>query len=209
MAAFAFQNLIFHISFLYFYWAASWPTLEHYPRDNLAHPILITELLQFWPEGCLEPHNEVGSLSLAEHLVGFDWEPSDSDWNTLTKDHSPQVGALSPTGRINKNFKAEQKLPMQAVYVGWDNSNTVCVVANDTHIYLRLMNISHYIHSDLYFEQWKTKDKDEVSYRDIHVMAVQLENLTLDFTNPFFGCSKIKSFVTNCMQFFSALFMFD
>ena len=42
---------------------------------------------------------------------------------------------------------------MQASYVGRDNSNTVYVVANDTIIYLSLMNTPHYIQSGLYFQQ--------------------------------------------------------
>ena len=46
--------------------------------------MLITAFVQVQPEGHWEPHNEVGSLSLAKQLVGFDWEPSDPDCNGLT-----------------------------------------------------------------------------------------------------------------------------
>ena len=38
--------------------------------------------LIIWPEGLREPRKEVGSLSPAEHLVGF--EPSDSNHNAIT-----------------------------------------------------------------------------------------------------------------------------
>ena len=40
--------------------------------DSLTHLMLITEFLQFWPEGYREPRNEVGYLSRAEFLVGID-----------------------------------------------------------------------------------------------------------------------------------------
>ena len=36
--------------------------------------MLITAFLHFWPEGHREPRNEVGFLSLAQHLVGFEPE---------------------------------------------------------------------------------------------------------------------------------------
>ena len=42
---------------------------------------------------------------------------------------------------------------MQAAYVRRGNSNTVYVVANDTIIYLSLMNTPHYIRSGHYFQQ--------------------------------------------------------
>ena len=65
------------------------PTLGHYRGDSLTHPMLITCVLHIRPEGhrelmlitCVlrirpegqqEPRNEVGSLSPAERLVGFE-----------------------------------------------------------------------------------------------------------------------------------------
>ena len=39
---------------------------------SFTHQILVTVFLQFRPEGHLEPLNKVGSLSLAECLVGFE-----------------------------------------------------------------------------------------------------------------------------------------
>ena len=47
--------------------------------------------------------------------------------------------------------EADQKIAMHTVYVGGENNDTVCVVADDTDIYLRLTNISHHIRSHLYF----------------------------------------------------------
>ena len=55
------------------YLAAPRPTLGHYRGDSLTHPMLITAFfLHFRPEGHREPRNEVGYLSLAERLVGFE-----------------------------------------------------------------------------------------------------------------------------------------
>ena len=53
--------------FFNFYLAISRPTLSHYWRDSLTHPILITEFYLFWSSHC-EPRDEVVSLSPAERL---------------------------------------------------------------------------------------------------------------------------------------------
>ena len=95
---------------------------------------------------------------------------------------------------------------MHAVYAGQNSNETVCVVADDSDIYLSLINISHHVSSHLYFRQGKAKDKDGTSYHDIHAIAAHLgkgicriipafHTLTgSDFTNPFFNRSKIKAF---------------
>ena len=54
------------------YLAAPRPTLGHYRGGSLTHPMLITCVLHIRPEGHREPRNEVGSLSPAERLVGFE-----------------------------------------------------------------------------------------------------------------------------------------
>ena len=56
----------------YCYLAAPRPTLGHYQGGSLSHPMLITCVLHIRPEGHQEPRNEVGSLTLAECLVGFE-----------------------------------------------------------------------------------------------------------------------------------------
>ena len=48
------------------------PTLSHYRAGSLTHPMLITCVLHIRPEGHRGPHSEVGSLSPAERLVGFE-----------------------------------------------------------------------------------------------------------------------------------------
>ena len=54
------------------YLAAQRTTLGHYQGGCFTHPMLITAFLPIRPEGHREPRNEVGSLSPAEHLVGFE-----------------------------------------------------------------------------------------------------------------------------------------
>ena len=46
----------------------SMANFEPFSRDSLTNLMLITEFVQVRPEGHQEPHNEVGSLSLAKCL---------------------------------------------------------------------------------------------------------------------------------------------
>ena len=48
------------------------PTLGHSQGDSLTNPMLITAFVHIRPEGHREPRNEVGSLSPAERLAGFE-----------------------------------------------------------------------------------------------------------------------------------------
>ena len=48
------------------------PTLGHSQGDSLTNPMLITAFVHIRPEGHREPRSEVGSLSPAERLVGFE-----------------------------------------------------------------------------------------------------------------------------------------
>ena len=58
------------------YLAAPQPTLGHCQGGSVINPMFITTLYLFRPEAHWEPRNEVGSESLAEHLVGFEPGPS-------------------------------------------------------------------------------------------------------------------------------------
>ena len=59
-------------SFFNYYLAVPWPTLGHSQGDSLNNPMLIAVFVQFRPTGYREPRNEVGSLSLAECLLGLE-----------------------------------------------------------------------------------------------------------------------------------------
>ena len=58
--------------------------------------------------------------------------------------------------------EADQKIPMHTVYVSQNTNGSICVVAEDTDIYLSLISISHLISSPLFFRQGKARDKDGV-----------------------------------------------
>ena len=58
--------------FFNYYLAAPRPTSGHYLGDSLTNPMLIAAFLHVRPEGHREPRSEVGSLSPAERLVGFE-----------------------------------------------------------------------------------------------------------------------------------------
>ena len=99
--------------------------------------------------------------------------------------------------------EADQKITMHVVYAGQGSRNKVCMIADDTDIYLSLINIANLVKSCLYFRQGKTKDKDGITYRDIHAIAKHLgeevcnvlaafHTLTgSDFTNLFLNSLKI------------------
>ena len=79
------------------------PTLGHSQRDSLTNPMLITAFVHIRSEGHQVPRNEVGPLSPAERLAGF--EPGTFRFllqrlNPL--DHSPYT---SPT--LYTSFKKE------------------------------------------------------------------------------------------------------
>ena len=62
------------VYFINCYLAAPRPTFGHYLGGSLTHPMLITAFLLyiFDPEGHRKPCSEVGSMSPAERLVGFE-----------------------------------------------------------------------------------------------------------------------------------------
>ena len=75
---------LFFLSKFFFncYLGTTQPTLGHSRGNSLPNPMLIIASVQFRPEGHQELRKEVGSLSPAERLVGF--EPSDFNCNALS-----------------------------------------------------------------------------------------------------------------------------
>ena len=66
---------LLYINFFFFfncYLADPQPTLGHSQGDSLTNPMLIAAFYLIRPEGHREPRNEVGSLSPAERLAGFE-----------------------------------------------------------------------------------------------------------------------------------------
>ena len=66
--------ILFYFILFFFdcYLAALQPTYGHYLGGSLTHLMLITAFLHILPEGHWEPRDEVGSLSMAKRLVGFE-----------------------------------------------------------------------------------------------------------------------------------------
>ena len=61
------------VDFLSCYLASPQPTLGYYWGYSLTHPVWITAFLHFRPKDYWMSCNEVGPLSLADCLVGFEW----------------------------------------------------------------------------------------------------------------------------------------
>ena len=97
-------------------------------------------------------------------------------------------------------------IPKHAVVAGRNPESVCCVVADDSDIFLSLLNVSHLIPSKLYFRQGKSSDKDGITYHDVHSLATELgrnicniipcfHTLTgSDYTFPFYFRSKISIF---------------
>ena len=102
--------------------------------------------------------------------------------------------------------EADQKIPMHAVFAGKSDEQAMCVVADDTDVYINLLFIAHQVETKLYFRQGKTTDRKGITYHDVHSLANKLGGnickvLPLfhaltgsDFTHPFFGRTKIATF---------------
>ena len=67
-------KIIYLFIYLFFdcYLVAPCPTLGHYSDSSHAHLILIAAFLHIWLECHKKPRSEVGSVSLAEPLMGFE-----------------------------------------------------------------------------------------------------------------------------------------
>ena len=102
--------------------------------------------------------------------------------------------------------EADQKIPMHVFFLGQSSERTICVVADDSDIYMGLLFICHRTNSKLYFRQGKSSDKTGITYHDIRSVADKLgieicliilcfHALTgSDFTFPFYYRAKITVF---------------
>ena len=60
---------------------------------------------------------------------------------------------------------------MHTVYADSRPEDTICIVADDTDIYLSLIHISHEIKSNVFFRQGKVNDKDGITFHDVKSIA--------------------------------------
>ena len=87
-----------------------------------------------------------------------------------------------------------------------ERGNNVCVVADDTDVYILLLYAAHQFQSKIYFRQGKQKDKAGITYHEVIPLAKHLGKricnilpayhaLTgCDYTMPFFGRTKFTCF---------------
>ena len=83
---------------------------------------------------------------------------------------------------------------------------SVCVVADDTDLFIPLLHVSNNCNETLYFRQGTTSSRDSITYHNVTSLSSQLEEKICailpafhsvtgsHFTKPFFGRSKINSF---------------
>ena len=101
--------------------------------------------------------------------------------------------------------EADQVIPLHSVYVGPRPEDTICIVADDTDIYLSLIHISHEIKSSVFFGQDNFNDKDGITFHvksiadtlrhEICQILLCFDALTgSDYTFPFCFRSKIHIF---------------
>ena len=106
---------------------------------------------------------------------------------------------------FSKHREADQKVVSHAVFES-ERGNNVCVVADDSDIFILLLSVAHLFQTDVYFRQGKTTDKDGILYNQIQPLAEYFGEdvcsalpafhvLTgSDYTSTFFGKTKYTCF---------------
>ena len=75
----------------------------------------------------------------------------------------------------SSHHEADQVIPLHAVYAGSRPEDTICIVADDTDIYLSVIHTSHEIKSNVFFRQGKVNDEDGITFHDVNSVADTLE----------------------------------
>lgn len=98
------------------------------------------------------------------------------------------------------------RLASHCIYAAESTSKPVCIVAEDTDVYILLLHFSSLTKEKIYFRQGTKSSKAGITYHNVTVLAETLgldicnilpafHALTgSDYTNPFFRRSKIRSF---------------
>ena len=53
----------------------------------------------------------------------------------------------------SQHKEADQKIPMHALFAGQSSEDTVCMISDDTDVYLSLLYVSHCINAKVYFRR--------------------------------------------------------
>ena len=102
--------------------------------------------------------------------------------------------------------EADYKLRMHAVYANQLHKRPLCVVADDTDVFILLLFVAQYFENTAFFCRRKSSDTDGITYHNINSVSDYIgaeiceilpcsHALTRsDYTNPFFGRTKVLSF---------------
>ena len=102
--------------------------------------------------------------------------------------------------------EADQKLQMHAVSPSQLHKRPICVIADDTDVFILLLFVAQHFENAVFFRQGKSSDTDGITYHNTnsvsdYIGAEMCEILPCfhaltgsDYTNPFFGRTKIQSF---------------
>ena len=106
---------------------------------------------------------------------------------------------------FSKHREADQKVISHAIFES-ERGYNVCVVADDSDIFILLLSTAHLFHSNVFFRQGKTSDKDGILYTEIQPLADHLGEQVCsvlpafhiltgsDYTSTFYGKTKYTCF---------------
>ena len=106
---------------------------------------------------------------------------------------------------FSKHKEADQKVVFHTVFE-CERGNNVCVIADDSDIFILLLSVAHLFQTDVYFRQGKSTDKDGILYNKIQPLAENFGEVVCtvlpafhvltgsDYTSTFFGRTKYTCF---------------
>ena len=68
-------------------------------------------------------------------------------------------------------LEADPKIPVHAVYASRLDNKPVCVVVDDTDVFILLLFVARYFEWNVFFRQGKYSDKEGITYHDIIILA--------------------------------------
>lgn len=111
----------------------------------------------------------------------------------------------------SNHIEADQRLVSHLIFASRE-FKTVCVVADDTDVYVICLFAAKYCNGYIYFRQGTTNSKDGITYHDITAFAIQLGQSLCDvlpffhvltgsdYTYPFHRRTKVQAFKKMCSK---------
>ena len=115
------------------------------------------------------------------------------------------MSAVSITELASNHKEADQRIAYHAIYSSQHNNN-VCIVADDSDVYILCLFVAAYCKGIVYFRQGTQAGKQGITYHNITSLARYLGKEVCDilpnfhaltgsdYTNPFYKRSKIQAF---------------